>query len=215
MQKKVNRAGGAKAVAFLKRNIYYVLMIVCVLAIGTIVTVVAVLNNQGNVDVITPPPNNDGGGDGPTINPDVPKTEFILKNPTNGAILMRFDAEKLVNDMTTGNFKTHLAVDFAGAKGSNVIAMFGGVIESVENDNYYGTTVIIDHKNGYKSVMRLIDEATVKAGQSVNQGDVIGKVGVFLFEAKTEAHIHYELYKGDIKADNIVDPIQFLPDGNK
>ena len=57
MQKKDAKAIGSRLMAFLKKNIHYILMILCVIAIGVVVTVVAVLNTTKTNDVDVNKPN--------------------------------------------------------------------------------------------------------------------------------------------------------------
>ncbi|HIU80874.1 MAG TPA: hypothetical protein IAB11_00075, partial [Candidatus Ornithoclostridium faecavium] len=50
MKKANQEGGGNKVLAFFKRNIYFVLIIVCVLAIGTMITIAAVNGSKDNTN---------------------------------------------------------------------------------------------------------------------------------------------------------------------
>lgn len=207
--KNAKSGGGNKFTAFLKRNIYYILMILCVLAIGSMITVAAVLNNSGgDTDVVVPP----NEPDVPTVNPPKPK-EFILSMPVNGEIILSFGATY------TGKLGAtlHEAIDIAGAAGANVIAPFDGKVTNIDKKDaeLFGTIVTIDHGNGYISTISLLDSVAVSLNQQITSGTVLGKVASgdksYFESALNKEHIHYELTKDSKK----VDPMQFMADGNK
>lgn len=208
MQNKQAKTGGSnKVTAFLKRNIYYVLMILCVLAIGTMITVAAVVNNSGDKDTVGPPTND------PTDNPPVVK-EFVLTMPYEGAVIAKYDPKAIVNNAA----RPHLAIDIAAAIGSKIVAPFDGVVTKAEKTDgstpLYAMTVEIDHENGYTSVLRLLNNVNVTLNQKVTAGEVIGEVmtkeqGVF--ESHLESHVHYQLLHNGVA----VDPTEFMADGNK
>lgn len=207
MQKRVTKDGGSKVAAFFKRNVYYVLMIVCVVAIGTMITVAAVVNKEkgGGTDVVAPP----GGDDKPVEKP----IEFILSSPVgNIDILKNVALDKVVLDKTTGDFTGHGGVDLAAKVNTAVVAPFAGVVESVVADSMWGAVVTIDHGNGYKSTLKLMKDVSVVKGKVLAKGDAIGKVSdTAMKEIAEGAHIHYELTKGG----TLLDPMQFMPGGEK
>lgn len=219
------KTGGTKVMTFFKKNIYYILMIVCILAIGSMITVAAVVNARKNSGDTPPVINNpddedpgkndpddeDPGKDDPA--PDDKPSGFIIINPIKDAqVDIGFSDAQLVYNPTQNHWATHVGVDFTAEAGSEVMAIFDGKIKSVNTDSYYGTSVVIEHADGYVSTYRLMDNVTVKAGDSVKQGDVIGKVSSSaLAECKQAAHLHLELTK-DGKA---VDPMAYMPEGDK
>ncbi|MDE6614117.1 MAG: hypothetical protein K2K24_01270, partial [Clostridia bacterium] len=73
-QTKEKRTGdsqaGVKVAQFFKKNIYVILMIVCILAIATMITVAVVVNNRGEGnEVLKPIDPDDPITDNPTITP--------------------------------------------------------------------------------------------------------------------------------------------------
>ncbi len=85
MQKKDAKAIGSRLMAFLKKNIHYILMILCVIAIGVVVTVVAVLNTaKPDVDVVKPDqPNIEAPDDD---KPVIVEKKFALVMPVVGGV---------------------------------------------------------------------------------------------------------------------------------
>lgn len=209
MQKRVSKDGSKKVAAFFKRNIYYVLMIICVIAIGTMITVAAVVNkdNGGGTDVVVPPVENPG--ETPIDKP----TEFILVSPVgNFDIIKNIALGEIILDATTGNWTGHAGVDFAAAAGTDVKSPFAGTVTSVTSDGMWGSVVTIDHGNGYKSVLKLLKDVSVAQGKVLAQGDVIGKItDTAMKEVADGAHLHYELLLNSVN----VDPMQYMPNGDK
>lgn len=202
--------------AFLKRNIYYVLMIVCVLAITAVVTTVAVLNTQDTtIDAggDKNPPVEVPGGDDNDKTPPVVEKKFLVTMPVAGGVVGKeFNDSELVFDNTLGEYSVHLGVDLNGEVGADIKAGFEGTVLSVDTDVYSGSTVTIKHKDGFTSVFKLVDQVSVKRGDKVTENTVIGKVGdQFYYECMDAPHVHYEILKDDVN----VDPMTYIVDADK
>ena len=70
--------------------------------------------------------------------------------------------------------------------------------------NGYGKVVRISLKSGYEILFAHLSEIDVKNGQTVNSGDIIGKLGST--GRSTGPHLHYEVRKNGMP----IDPEQFL-----
>lgn len=129
--------------------------------------------------------------------------------PVKGEIERRYAVETLAYDVTMKDWRTHDGVDVLADKGTVVRAASDGTVESITQDDLYGTTVTIDHGNGLKSTYsNLADKPTVKQGDSVSAGDVIGSVGATaLCEVGQGSHVHIAMSKDG----NSVDPTKYLP----
>lgn len=129
--------------------------------------------------------------------------------PVKGEIERRYSVETLAYDVTMKDWRTHDGVDVLADKGTVVRAASDGTVESITQDDLYGTTVTIDHGNGLKSTYsNLADKPTVKQGDSVGAGDVIGSVGdTALCEVGQGSHVHIAMSKDG----NSVDPTKYLP----
>ena len=224
MKKANQEGGGNKVLAFFKRNIYFVLIIVCVLAIGTMITIAAVNGSKDNTNddpTVNGGVNDDdddinGGGD--KDDDDDKDDEDETKTFALGTILddytvdIGFSNTELVFNPTMQHWATHEGIDMLAAAGSTVYCPFDGKVKSVDTDNFYGTTVVISHEGGYETTMRLLDEVTVAAGSEVKEGDKIGVISAdALAEIAQGAHLHLELTKDGVK----VDPAQYMQEGDK
>jgi murein DD-endopeptidase MepM/ murein hydrolase activator NlpD len=87
-------------------------------------------------------------------------------------------------------WRAHLGVDYAAAKGTPVRNVGLGVVESAGNMGGYGNAIVIKHNNGHSTVYAHLSKVLVKRGQRVNQGQVIGLVGATGWA--TGPHLHFE-----------------------
>ncbi len=85
-------------------------------------------------------------------------------------------------------------VDFrVPAVGDPVIAAADGVVREIENDECAGYKVLIEHPRFARYTFYInLRETTVKAGQAVARGEVIGAVGLPRCSGKV-IHVHMEL----------------------
>ena len=227
MKKANQEGGGNKVLAFFKRNIYFVLIIVCVLAIGTMITIAAI--NGSDKDTTDPTINGDidddqdvngdvdddqDDEDKDDENEDKDETKTFALSTILGeyTVDIGFSNTELVFNPTMQHWATHEGLDMTAAAGSEVYCPFDGTVKSVETDTFYGTTVVISHDGGYETTYKLIDEVTLTAGSAIKQGDKIGVVsGTALAEIAQGAHLHLELTKDGVK----VNPADYMTDGDK
>ena len=106
------------------------------------------------------------------------------------------------------NARTHAGVDLAASVGTPVKAAGSGVVTAVYDDEFLGTTVVINHPDGHVSqYSNLAVMPSVSAGDSVEAGQTIGAVGeTALLEIADEPHLHFAVYaNGDT-----IDPAEFI-----
>ena len=128
--------------------------------------------------------------------------------PVSGEVDRRHDANRLFYDETMGDWRTHEGIDILAPVGSTVTATRGGIVESIERDDFYGTSVTVDHGDGTKAVYANLDELTaVTMGESILPGYIIGAVGkTALCEVSQQEHLHFAL---SVNGEN-VDPLSYL-----
>ncbi len=129
---------------------------------------------------------------------------LTFSKPLNGQIQKPYSIDKVIYSKTLELWKTHDGIDISSQIGENVKSIEKGTVEKVYDDSFYGTTVVIDHGQGYKSsYSNLNSKVSVKEKQKVTKGQVIGKVSnTSIGEIKDEAHLHFTLFKDN----NNVDP---------
>ena len=134
--------------------------------------------------------------------------EITFKAPVKGEIIRGYATENLVYSETLQEWIVHNGVDIKAEKTTVVSAASSGKILSIKNDPRYGLTVIIDHKNGFKSVYsNLLTAEFVVEGEEVSEGQTIGTVGTTAaFEISDDYHLHFELLQND----EYVDPTIYI-----
>ena len=95
-----------------------------------------------------------------------------------------------------GTWLMHAGQDFAAPQGAPVVASLSGRVVSSGLAGGYGITVVIEHEKPLRRTLYgHLSEIYVKAGQSVRQGEVIGRVGST--GLSTGPHLHFELRRPD------------------
>ncbi|MEM7570036.1 MAG: M23 family metallopeptidase, partial [Pseudomonadota bacterium] len=74
--------------------------------------------------------------------------------------------------------RPHYGIDLAAPRGTPVKAPAGGVVTLAEADFWdEGGLIFLDHGHGMQSAFLHLNEVSVKVGDVVAQGDIIGTVG--------------------------------------
>ena len=83
----------------------------------------------------------------------------------------------------------HNGLDIAAKTATSIVATADGVVEYVGESREYGKHIIIDHKNGYKTLYAHLNDYSVKKNQNVTRSSVIGFVGNS--GKSLTPHLHY------------------------
>lgn len=98
---------------------------------------------------------------------------FIM--PIKGYITSPYGAYRLYNGM---HLADHRGVDIGGNPvGANIKAANSGVVAFTQFLKTIGSTIIIDHGQGINSIYMHMSKTLVKAGDKVEKGQIIGRVG--------------------------------------
>jgi murein DD-endopeptidase MepM/ murein hydrolase activator NlpD len=103
----------------------------------------------------------------------------------------------------------HAGVDFRSDEGSSVRATAAGTVTEAGNSGGYGLMVEIDHGNGLTTRYAHLSSISVKAGDRVAVGAVVGHVGTT--GRSTGPHLHYEV-RVDGEA---LDPMRYIRAGQE
>jgi murein DD-endopeptidase MepM/ murein hydrolase activator NlpD len=96
------------------------------------------------------------------------------------------------SDPFAGRAAMHAGIDLAGASGTPIYATADGTIsEAGWNSGGYGNLVKIDHGRGIETRYGHLSGMIVKAGQRVQRGQLIGRMGST--GRSTGSHLHYEV----------------------
>jgi murein DD-endopeptidase MepM/ murein hydrolase activator NlpD len=136
-------------------------------------------------------------------------SEGDYKAPLDGEIQRAYSMKALGYDKTMADWRTHDGIDIAAKDGTAVKAAHSGKVESAEQDDMYGVTVVIDQGGGVKTTYaNLRSQPAVKAGDQVAAGDVIGYIGqTAICESAQEPHVHIAM---SVNGES-VDPGEYIP----
>ncbi|MGH6889486.1 MAG: M23 family metallopeptidase [Rhizomicrobium sp.] len=112
-------------------------------------------------------------------------------------------------DPFSGRVAFHAGVDLAGPWGSSVYATASGVVVWAGTRGGYGNMVEIDHGYGFRTRYGHLSAISVRPGDNVQAGTLIGKVGSS--GRSTGPHLHYEVWL----ADSPKDPDKYLEMGRR
>ena len=74
--------------------------------------------------------------------------------------------------------RPHYGIDFHAPEGTPVKAMMDGIVTLSENDMYFtGGTIVFDHGHGISTLYMHMKDISVKVGQRVKQGQIVGTLG--------------------------------------
>ena len=100
--------------------------------------------------------------------------------------------------------KMHTGMDFTAPVGTEIYSTGNGIIEKIEMDGRgYGNNILINHGYGYETLYGHMSKISVRPGQKISRGDLIGYVGNS--GSSTGPHLHYEVRKNG----NPVNPVNF------
>ncbi|MCP5430855.1 MAG: peptidoglycan DD-metalloendopeptidase family protein [Chromatiaceae bacterium] len=104
-------------------------------------------------------------------------------------------------DPFNGKKSYHRGVDFAGKRGSDVVAVAAGVVVRAEKASGYGNLVEIRHVDGYTTLYGHNKENLVRAGDVVSKGQTIALLGST--GRSSGPHVHFEVHRDGKNVDRL------------
>lgn len=99
-------------------------------------------------------------------------------------------------DPFTGIRRFHYGIDLANITGTRVVAAMDGIVADVENRPAgYGKYVVIKHSRGYQTLYGHLNSVSVRQGQRISQGQILGTMGNT--GRSTGPHLHFAIYKNN------------------
>jgi murein DD-endopeptidase MepM/ murein hydrolase activator NlpD len=108
------------------------------------------------------------------------------------------------SDPFTGESGQHHAIDISSAMGQPVRSPADGIVVKAEWANGYGNVIYVSHGYGYSTRYGHLSSFSVRPGQRVKRGDVLGTVGST--GRSTGPHLHYEVRVNN----NPVNPLEYI-----
>jgi len=132
---------------------------------------------------------------------DTDNINLGLSVPVEGPYSSPFGLRRFFNEQPR---RPHSGLDIAAAEGSPVKAATAGKVINTGGYFFNGNTVFIDHGQGMITMYCHMNSIAVKAGQQVDEGEIIGTVGQT--GRVTGAHLHWSV----IMNNTMVDPLLFI-----
>ncbi len=114
--------------------------------------------------------------------------------PIEGAVISRFGTHRNPELKTVTE---NTGIDIRGKTGSEVKAIYDGIVTTVTYIRGYGNTVILDHGDGFYSVYTHVIDVEVDENSYVNARDVIAHVGDS--GSLEGAKLHFEIWENRAK----------------
>ncbi|WP_312998501.1 peptidoglycan DD-metalloendopeptidase family protein [Achromobacter animicus] len=132
----------------------------------------------------------------------VTPSNLILDRPVDGGRLSSpFGLRRFFNGQERN---PHSGLDFAVPAGTPIKAPAAGVVVLVGDYFFNGKTVFLDHGQGFVSMFCHMSVISVKVGDEVPRGGVVGKVGAT--GRATGPHLHWNVSLNDAR----IDPAIFI-----
>lgn len=119
-----------------------------------------------------------------------------FRRPRASRVTSSFGRGREFNGTVTSR---HMGTDYAGAVGAPVLAANRGVVRLVDSFFLGGNVVYVDHGAGIVTAYLHLSEQDVAVGDTVQRGDVIGKVGAT--GRVTGPHLHWVTRYGGVTVD--------------
>ena len=133
-----------------------------------------------------------------------PNVEFVW--PVTGRISSIYGLRRFFNEQER---RPHSGLDIAADEGTPIKATADGTVIDAGDFFFSGNMIYLDHGQGIISLYAHLSAISVKPGDVVKQGDIIGKVGQT--GRVTGPHLHFAIYANQ----TLIDPVFMLPrDGN-
>lgn len=132
----------------------------------------------------------------------LPDVGFIW--PVSGRISSIFGLRRFFNEQER---RPHSGLDIAGEEGTPIKATANGTVIDAGDFFFSGNMIYLDHGQGIISLYAHLSKISVKPGDVVKQGDIIGNLGQT--GRVTGPHLHFAI----ITNQTLIDPVLMLPEG--
>lgn len=144
----------------------------------------------------------DETGAAEAVNAEVSETfgeEAEVVWPVEGEILKEFSMDTTIYFDTLDQYRCNPALLIKADVNQEVVAGFGGTVESIEEDSVNGVVVTVDLGNGYKMSYGQMKDLTVEEGDSIVKGQALGNVAQpTKYFSEEGSHLYLAMTKDDV-----------------
>ena len=127
---------------------------------------------------------------------EFPKLKGQLEWPAQGRVITKFGRQWNPKLKTTTE---NPGIDIKGKPGSEIRSVLGGIVTTITFIRGFGTTIIIDHGNGFYTVYGHVTKVETYEDSQVRGGDVIAYMGDS--SSINGAQLHFEIWGQGKKLD--------------
>jgi len=127
---------------------------------------------------------------------EFPKLKGQLEWPAKGRVITKFGRQWNPKLKTTTE---NPGIDIKGKPGSEIRTVLGGIVTTITFIRGFGTTIIIDHGNGFYTVYSHVSKVEINEDIQVRGGDVIAYMGDS--SSINGAQLHFEIWGQGKKLD--------------
>ena len=126
------------------------------------------------------------------INPYIDSSVKVIKNYYD----YKAEEEKQINSIIVHNntYIQNTGIDYGLEDVFDVISVLEGTVINVKETEIAGKEVEIKNDDGYTTIYQSLSEVSIKKGDIVNQGQIIGKSGTNEIDKEMGNHLHFEVY---------------------
>lgn len=79
-----------------------------------------------------------------------------------------------------------------------VVAAMSGEVAEIKLDSFTGNSILINHSNGTQTRYSSVSDITVKKGDTVEQGQPLGKASQNVWNPTAGVHLHFEVLENGV-----------------
>lgn len=128
---------------------------------------------------------------------DNPKVQMQFAVPVKGRFSSIFGLKRIYNNQK--RIRRHTGLDIAAPEGTPITAPARGKVIRTGSYFFTGNSVFIDHGQGLITMYSHLNKIDVKSGQSLQQGEKIGTVG--MTGRVSGPHLHWVVSLNNTKVD--------------
>lgn len=99
-----------------------------------------------------------------------------LSWPVNGSVIMNYSMDTGIYFETLGVYKCNPAIIIEAKEGDKVVSAVKGKVTDITNNEETGVTLIMDIGNSYTLTYGQLKDVSVKKGDIISEGELIGKI---------------------------------------
>ncbi len=143
--------------------------------------------------------------DSPVLEVNKPVETFSLP-VSEYTVLKDASVDKLVYMPSLNMWKTHNGIDLGVKENTEIKSVFSGKVKKVEQSTLEGIVVTVELSNGMTAIYKSLASTSLKEGEKIENGAVVGVAGTMLSESDIGTHLHLELKKDG----KFVDPVEYI-----